>query len=369
MKTVFRVQLTMLILGTIRYTPLEHCVGWVKRFICSTFVGVADTGKPQNFEFAGNKRTQHNRAEATRLTLLTIFAIRRAKWIPLLVFLLCVFVKPGASVSSTSSPANEPEVFPRIIQYGYSLKNIKNKVLPQAEMWCYAPVSTTSFQYFLSLDTSHSYEMIEDGFGNQILHFTFSDIPPFSTKIIHIKSNLEFHSKPKPVESENIQFFLQPEQFIQSDHPEIMQLAKKLNAKDELQTVSNIFNWVANEITYIGYVKNARGALYALQRKKGDCTEFADLFVALCRANDIAARAIGGYLCPGNCIVKPEGYHNWAEFYHDGAWRIADPQKKVFMENESHYVAMKVMGKLPGHQLEDFQRFRVIGEGLKVRMN
>lgn len=282
---------------------------------------------------------------------------------------MCIVGRPGTSVSAISSSSSDSVVFPKTIQYSYSLTNKTNKVLPHAEMWCYAPVSTTSFQYFLSLETSHSYEMIEDDFGNQILHFTFSDMPPFSTKIIQIKSNLKFLSKPKPVEVENTQIFLQPEQFIQSDHSEIMQLAKKFKGKDQLQTVSNIFNWVANEINYIGYVKNARGALYALQRKKGDCTEFAYLFVALCRANDIPARAIGGYLCPGNCILRPEGYHNWAEFYHDGTWRIADPQKKVFLENESHYIAMKVMGKLPGNPLEDFQRFKVIGEGLNVRMN
>ncbi len=287
----------------------------------------------------------------------------------ILIFFICIFIRPGATASSTSSPSEDPEVFPKVIQYGYSLKNIRNKVLPHAEMWCYAPVSATSFQHFLSLETSHSYKMIEDGLGNQILHFTFSNIPPFSTKIIHIKSNLEFLSKPKPIEVENTQLFLQPEQFIQSDHPEIVQLAKKLKGEDQLQTVSNIFNWVANEINYIGYVKNVRGALYALRNKKGDCTEFVYLFVALCRANDISARAIGGYVCPGNCILKPAGYHNWAEFYHHGVWQIADPQRKAFMENESHYVAMKVMGQFHGNTSVDFQRFRVVGEGLKVGMN
>jgi len=221
----------------------------------------------------------------------------------LLIVLLCMTIKPGTSISSTSSPTNDLEVVSRVIQYGYSLKNTRNKVLPHAEMWCYAPVATTSFQHFLQLETSHSYEMIEDELGNQILQFTFSDIPPFSTKIIRIKSDLEFFPKPKSIEVENTQLFLQPEPFIQSDHPEIVQLAEKLKGESQLQTVSNIFNWVANEIHYIGYVKNSRGALYALQQKKGDCTEFAYLFVTLCRAIDIPARPIGGYICSGNCML------------------------------------------------------------------
>ncbi len=51
-----------------RFTLLEHCVGWVKRIISVTFVGFADTGEPQHVEFAKNKRTQLNKAEAAHLT-------------------------------------------------------------------------------------------------------------------------------------------------------------------------------------------------------------------------------------------------------------------------------------------------------------
>jgi len=287
----------------------------------------------------------------------------------ILIFLMCVFIKPDATVASTSPFFKNSEIIQKVIQYGYSLKNTKNKVLPKAEFWCYAPVATTAFQQLLSLETSRPYEMIEDDSGNQILHFTFLDIPPFSTKIIHIQSNMEFRSKPKSIPVTDPQHFLQPEEFIQSDHPAIIRLAGKLKGKNILQTVSNIFNWVAGEINYIGYLRNERGALYAFQQKKGDCTEFAALFVALCRANKIPARMIGGYICSANCILRAGEYHNWGEFYLDGTWRIADPQKKVFMKDESQYVAMKMIGNVPENQAIYFQRFRVVGDGLNVTMN
>ena len=295
----------------------------------------------------------------------------KAIFLSLGVILLLAFcyIKINTNRPMSSLPSKDPKTLQKEIQYSYSLINSKNKVLPKAEIWLYAPVLKTSFQECLSLEASDAYEKIVDSFGNQILHFSLTNIPPFSTKIVHIKSTLRTSSDSKKMELGDVSFFLQPEEFIQSDNPEIVQLAKTLQNKDALQTVSNIFNWIASNIQYAGYVKNIRGALHALQSKKGDCTEFAYLFVALCRASGIPSRPLGGYICKGNCILKSEQYHNWANFYYDGAWQIADPQKNVFMDNASQYLAMKQMGQSPGNPSEGFQRLRVIGEGLNVRMN
>ena len=295
----------------------------------------------------------------------------KATLLSLGVILLLVFCCFLININKLTNPLSfkDQETLEKEIQYSYSLINTKNKVLSKAEIWFYAPALKTSFQDCLSLKSSFPYERIVDKFGNQIIHLTLTNIPPFSTKIVHIKSNLRTYSYPKKIELLDFSLFLQPEAFIQSDNPEIVQLAKTLQSKDPLQTVSNIFNWIANKIQYVGYVKNERGALHALQSKKGVCTEFAYLFVALCRANGIPAKPIGGYICKDNCIVKSEQYHNWANFYHDGAWHLADPQKKVFMDNATQYIAMKQMGKISDNPSEDFQRLRVIGEGLNVRMN
>ena len=111
-----------------------------------------------------------------------------------------------------------------------------------------------------------------------------------------------------------------------------------------------------------------RGALYALKYKKGDCTEYMHLFAALCRVNNIPARGIGGYICRGNCILKPSGYHNWAEFYDAGTWYSVDPQNKVFMKNSSDYIAMRIIGDTTGNPMGTYHRFRFKGEGLAVRM-
>jgi hypothetical protein len=92
------------------------------------------------------------------------------------------------------------------------------------------------------------------------------------------------------------------------------------------------------------------------------------LFAALCRAKKIPARGIGGYVCSGDSILQPGSYHNWAEFYEAGAWRIADPQKKVFRNRPSDYIAMRIIGESSKNPMGEFNRFRSSGDGLEVKM-
>ncbi len=278
-----------------------------------------------------------------------------------------VFFMNHDRIRSGKSPPPPAPV--RHIQYSFTIQNTKNTVLSRADLWLHAPAQETSMQRCRSLEISHPHELIRDELGNQVLHLSFSDFSPYASKIVTVKAELESQERPRAMPFAGTKIFLQPEKDIESDHPEIITLANTLKGISPAETVKNTFTWVAHNLRSIGYLKNSRGALYALRNKEGDCTEFMSLFVALCRANRIPARGIGGYVCAGDCIVTPTAYHNWAEFYLDGAWRIADPQKKVFMENESQYVAMRVLGSSAGNTLGDFNRFRVDGDGLKAKMN
>jgi len=249
------------------------------------------------------------------------------------------------------------------------LQNTTNRLLKHADFWTYAPVKQTSTQRCIGLETSHPYQLISDNLGNQILHFAFDNLPPYATKIVTIKANLELSDTPTSTSVGDLQPFLRAEKYLESDAPELSRFAKKFKDSEQVKTAENIFRWVADHVQYTGFSANERGALYALRNKKGDCTEFMYLFAAFCRANGIAARGIGGYVCSENTVLKPNDYHNWAEFYQDGAWRIADPQKKVFMENQSHYIAMQVIAESTNNPMGRFHRFRFAGDGLKVKMN
>jgi transglutaminase-like putative cysteine protease len=262
---------------------------------------------------------------------------------------------------------------PRHITYSFTLHNTTNRVIDQAELWTYAPVRQTATQQLVKLDASNPFEELSDEAGNTMLHFTFQNLPPYATKIVTINADLLLSEVPLPTDvphTSHLRTYLRPEPYCESDDPGIIRLATRLTGVDPLSTANNIFQWVAENIEYTGYLKHPRGARYALQYKKGDCTEFMYLFMALCRAAGIPARGLGGYVYAQNAILKPGDYHNWAEFSVDGVWHLADPQRSVLKKNQSHYLVMRVIGLTSTeHPMQHYRRFRYVGEGLKVSMN
>jgi transglutaminase-like putative cysteine protease len=273
----------------------------------------------------------------------------------------------GPSVAPVSSESRFP--IRKLVQYSFTLQNQTSRVLEKAELWTYVPVKETSSQRLQDVDASFPYELTTDSVGNQILHFTFHGIPPYASKILTIQADLAFSDAPNGMELPEPGVFLQPEQFVEADAPEIVKLADRLKGPAPMGTAGMIHELVARRIQYKEYVREDRGALYALNNGWGDCTEYMYLFVALCRAKGIPARGVCGYVCENGGVLKPSGYHSWAEFYDRGAWKIADPQRNVFMRNGDQYIAMRIINRTERDFGGGFHRFRFAGEGLSVKMN
>ncbi|MFO7706612.1 MAG: transglutaminase-like domain-containing protein [Desulfobacterales bacterium] len=255
------------------------------------------------------------------------------------------------------------------ISYRFTLQNTSNRSLPSAEFVTYAPVGETAFQQCLRLESDHPFQERTDAAGNRIVQFTFDRFPPFASKIITLKADLQLTETPRPEAPRDFAPYLTPEKYIESDHPEIIRTARALTGETPLKTAENMCRWVAGSLRHEGYDRRERGALYALQHREGDCTESAYLFVALCRAAGIPARAVGGYICLQSGTLKPGGYHNWAHFHDGTSWQTADPGNGVFRAQAADYVVMRVMGASGEAADPGFQRFRLKGAGLKARMH
>jgi len=255
----------------------------------------------------------------------------------------------------------------KVVQYGYNIQNTSLKVLKKAEFRTYSPVKQTSTQKVVKLVVSRPYRLVEDEFGNQVLVFEFDNMPPNSTKIISITAELALSNKPNPMPTPAAGF-LDAELFIEAKDEKIQTLAQTLIEGTPFKTASNIQQWVSGNLKSEVYVPDDRGALYALKHRSGDCTEFSYLFAALGRANGIPVRIMGGYVYENNATLKAADYHNWAEFYTDGMWQIADPQKKNFASKQANYITMRVIS--PGGKgiLGSSHRFTYAGEGLRVTM-
>lgn len=205
--------------------------------------------------------------------------------------------------------------------------------------------------------------------GNQILHFVIPVLPPNGSKVIGVAAELRLSDKPNPMPVMDLKSFLAPEPYIESDHELIQARAQALRAPGALTTSRQIYQWVADNIEYAGYIQEQRGALYALQHRKGDCTEYADLFVALARASGIPARAVSGYVHGESAVLKARDYHDWAEFYHDGRWYVADPQKRAFMAKSSHYLAVRIGTTGHSEPWNKARQFFATMKGVTVNMD
>jgi transglutaminase-like putative cysteine protease len=187
------------------------------------------------------------------------------------------------------------------------------------------PLENTGFQQRINLSANYPHELSRIGSGQDVLIFKWAIFPPFTTKIITIQSDINIYKEPRGSEAEDLNPYLKPQPLIESDHEIIRALAGRLKAGSVQETIQKTFDWVSERIDYTGYIKRARGALYAAKYIKGDCAEFAYLFVALCRANGIPARVVRGFVCSNNAVLDLGDYHEWAEFHHKGHWQVADP--------------------------------------------
>ncbi|MHC4214213.1 MAG: transglutaminase-like domain-containing protein, partial [Planctomycetota bacterium] len=116
------------------------------------------------------------------------------------------------------------------------------------------------------------------------------------------------------VEEPDLGEFLIDERLIQKDDESIRAMAKKINGRSRLETVKKVYEYVIDTLEFGGLFEDEFGAVQALSQKKGDCTEYSDLFVALCRAKGIPARVVTGYTIRFDS-VPPK--HHWTEVYFE----------------------------------------------------
>jgi transglutaminase-like putative cysteine protease len=277
------------------------------------------------------------------------------------------------SVAASTGVARPGDNYPvqRRIRYSFTLQNSTGEPLQDASLTAYAPVSVTSTQRVEGLTTSFPTEVQVDASGNQILRFRIERLAPYAAKVITVEAHLALSDRPVPQAppAPLLEAYTKPERYIESDDGRIKAIAQTLKGEGPTRTARNIFDWLRQNLRSLPFTPEDRGALQALASKSGDCTEYAYLFVALARASGIPARAMGGFVAPESGVLDPRDYHNWAEFYADGAWHLADPQRGRFEKNPSHYVAMRVISATLPNQLGSSHRYSAAGRGLRVSMN
>ncbi|MBN1799698.1 MAG: transglutaminase domain-containing protein [Spirochaetales bacterium] len=128
--------------------------------------------------------------------------------------------------------------------------------------------------------------------------------------------------------------YLSSNKYIQADNEDIKSLAADIagREKNAWRACKKIARWLQNNIKP-SYRMSFLSAQEVLEKREGDCTEFAVLFAALARASGIPARINIGLVYYDNQFV----FHAWNEVFV-GQWVAIDAALYQFEVDATHLI-------------------------------
>lgn len=150
--------------------------------------------------------------------------------------------------------------------------------------------------------------------------------------------------------------WLAAEKFLEVEDPSLQDAAKSMKGGSEEDVARAIAKFVVGHLAYSGFAMEPKGAAAAMKSKTGDCTEYSDLMIALCRARGIPARHCSGYVTEWETVPC----HSWVEVYLKAkGWVLFDPSQARFGINllngpqptYLHLSSVRNDERLGGHQL------------------
>ena len=164
--------------------------------------------------------------------------------------------------------------------------------------------------------------------------------------------------------------YLRDEAFLEKHSPRVARAARELAPKKAagLKLLRELFEGTLFELENHGFIKAERGANRALKMGGGDCTDFSDVLVALCRGRGLPARHVRGVLArPFSSKDTPK--HSWVEVHlPEQGWVRVDPfftklGHTSFEELPNEYVSVSFDRN---EEVENFWRYWHWGDAITV---
>jgi len=114
-----------------------------------------------------------------------------------------------------------------------------------------------------------------------------------------------------------------PTRYLQSDNVEIIKLTHQIvgNTKDAAEAAKKIETFVAGYIMNLSLSVGYASAVEVAKSRQGDCTEFAVLTAAMCRAIGIPAQVVAGVAYVDDFAgLRGFGGHAWTQAYIGDKW-------------------------------------------------
>ena len=168
--------------------------------------------------------------------------------------------------------------------------------------------------------------------------------------------------------------YFMEEKYIEVNNP-IIQNIDLIHTFTEypLDHIEMNYDYVMKNLDYFGYNPGDIGAVQSLKNKGGDCTDYTDTFVTLCRASGFPARSIEGYPIDASDLAMG---HNWSEVFISGyGWVPFDPtyddnngssQDTTFENLKNTYIYMSFIRNDTTLNNYHYYYYNYWGDSLKV---
>jgi len=168
----------------------------------------------------------------------------------------------------------------------------------------------------------------DEGSGNRFFRF---DAPPgpllvnYKVEVEVLSESLDEHLPETPVSEvpDSVFHYLMPTRYCESDV--LCSVAQQMfgNEPPGIGRVRKIVNWIHDSIVYRpGSTTSTTTAQEVFVQRAGVCRDFAHLGITLCRALNIPARIVVGYVWFDE---PPQDFHATFEAWIGGRWVLFDP--------------------------------------------
>lgn len=261
-----------------------------------------------------------------------------------------------------AAKAGDGAVVSRQLRWTFELSNPLSSDLTDQVVWFYVPAVEAPAQTLDAVRLSMPWALTRDVLGQGIVEVKIPRFPALGRRVVSVIADLSMRDLPRESGLDDGEAWLGPERYIEVNDPAVRALAGALRCATAVDTARAIYDWVRGNLAYAGYAADDHGAAEALARRRGDCTEYAYLVVALARANGIPARMLGGYDTDRNAVLRPEDYHNWAELHFDSRWNLVDAQKERWLGPVERYVTFRIYRDAVLNPVGLAHRYAVQGE-------
>lgn len=184
----------------------------------------------------------------------------------------------------------------------------------------------TVYQKIEEIEINYPHEFVYDETGNKFIEFNF--VKPKEDIDFEIRTVVSVERR----DTASLPFideFLKPTELIESDDPDIVELAEEITLGEttDFGKVASATKWVYENIKYdLKYAEVNNSAKKTLELGEGVCDEFSNVLIAINRALGYRSAYVVGYAY-GRGYREAEDFvpHGWTEVCHGNTCFPADP--------------------------------------------